>query len=143
MGAIVLPRRPEQRHWLPLAALITGAIGGALLLRNANPYAAHSVLPPCPFHALTGLYCPGCGSTRALYSLLHGDLPQALAMNPLLVIALPWVALMALHAAGWRLRVLEPLLRSIERPLPWLVVLLGYALLRNLPFAPFTLLAPH
>jgi uncharacterized protein DUF2752 len=143
MEPIALPRTLGHRRWLPLAALFAAGAGGAVLLRNANPYAANSLLPPCPFHALTGLYCPGCGSTRALYSLLHGDLPRALAMNPLLVVALPCVALMALYAAGWRPRALVPLLRALERPVPWFVVLVGYGVLRNLPFSPFTLLAPH
>lgn len=29
---------------------------------------------PCAFHSLTGLYCPGCGGTRAVRELLYGDL---------------------------------------------------------------------
>jgi hypothetical protein len=40
--------------------------------------------PACPFHALTGWDCPGCGSTRALAALLHGELWRALSLNPLL-----------------------------------------------------------
>ena len=40
----------------------------------------------------TGLYCPGCGSTRALYALLHGRPGEALAMNPLLLVVLAWFA---------------------------------------------------
>ncbi|WP_457254795.1 DUF2752 domain-containing protein [Pedococcus sp. P5_B7] len=43
--------------------------------------------PTCPFLALTGYYCPGCGSLRALHDLAHGDLGGALARNPLMVLA--------------------------------------------------------
>jgi hypothetical protein len=136
--ALAFPKR-----WLPLAALLAGGAACALVLRRENPYAAHTLLPRCPFHALTGLYCPGCGSTRALYSLVHADLPRAFAMNPLLVIALPFVLLMALHIAGWRPRALDPLIRVLGNPKLWLVVLVGFGVLRNLPFAPFNSLAPH
>ena len=36
---------------------------------------------PCPFHRLTGRWCPGCGMTRALHDLLHGDVRSALGTN--------------------------------------------------------------
>ena len=29
-------------------------------------------VPPCMIHAVTGIYCPGCGGTRAAYALLCG-----------------------------------------------------------------------
>lgn len=122
--------------------LVAGAGATALLLSRLNPYAADSVLPPCSFHALTGLYCPGCGSTRALHALLHGDVTQAMAMNPLLVIALPLLALMACNAAGWLPQGSERFRRSIGNPKLWLAVLLGYWILRNLPWWPFAWLAP-
>lgn len=63
-------------------------------------------------------------------------------MNPLLTLALPFIALMALNAAGVRLRPLDPLIRVLAKPQLWLVLLLGFAVLRNLPWMPFTLLAP-
>ena len=45
--------------------------------------------PPCLFLSLTGLQCPGCGSTRALIHLLHGELRAAWRMNALFVLLLP------------------------------------------------------
>lgn len=38
---------------------------------------------PCVFQLLTGLYCPGCGGTRALKYLLHGDIRKSLQYHPL------------------------------------------------------------
>lgn len=38
---------------------------------------------PCFFHEITGYYCPGCGITRSLVSLLHLDFYQALRYNAL------------------------------------------------------------
>ena len=33
-------------------------------------------------HSLTGLYCPGCGGTRAVVFLLHGDFLHSLVYHP-------------------------------------------------------------
>ena len=50
-------------------------------------------MPRCPFYSLTGYLCPGCGSQRAIHSLLHLDFLKAFSFNPLMVIAIPYVAL--------------------------------------------------
>ena len=126
----------------PTLLLGLGAIGVAVLLAGFDPNAAGSILPPCPFLALTGWLCPGCGSTRALHALLHGDLVRALAMNPLLVIASPLLAWMALNAAGANPPGRRLLMPWAANPKLWLVLLLGYAVLRNLPWMPFSWLAP-
>lgn len=39
--------------------------------------AGSRLFPRCPFLSLTGLRCPGCGSQRALHSLLHGEIARA------------------------------------------------------------------
>lgn len=38
---------------------------------------------PCYINKLTGLYCPGCGMTRALHSILRLEFYQALRYNGL------------------------------------------------------------
>jgi hypothetical protein len=42
---------------------------------------------PCPIHATTGVFCPGCGSSRAVSALLHGNFPLAFHQNLLLVLS--------------------------------------------------------
>ena len=37
---------------------------------------------PCPFRFFTGLYCPGCGGTRAVLALLSGDVGKSLYYHP-------------------------------------------------------------
>ncbi|MCG8474930.1 MAG: DUF2752 domain-containing protein [Cytophagales bacterium] len=46
----------------------------------------------CKFHELTGFLCPGCGSQRALYHLMHFRAVEALKMNALFVLAIPYAA---------------------------------------------------
>lgn len=41
----------------------------------------------CVFHSLTGLYCPGCGGTRAVRSLLKGDFRMSFQYHPLVLYA--------------------------------------------------------
>lgn len=40
----------------------------------------------CAFLSATHMYCPGCGGTRALFSLLGGDIPASLVYNPSVVL---------------------------------------------------------
>lgn len=76
-----------RRHPLGLS-LGAGAVvvhaGAWAFFAARNPY-AETVFPPCPLLHLTGWQCPGCGGTRAMYSLLHGDILGSIAMNPLVV----------------------------------------------------------
>lgn len=51
---------------------------------------------PCVFHELTGLYCPGCGGTRACKYLLHGDILKSLQYHPLV----PYAAFVVLLEVG-------------------------------------------
>ncbi len=60
-------------------------VGAGAVVFFFNP-ATHGFYPVCMFHKLTGLNCPGCGSTRALFALLHGNLPLALKDNAVFII---------------------------------------------------------
>src|SRR5688500_6671777 len=97
-----LPTGRGRRFALALVALLIAATGAAALFAF-NP-AGSRLFPPCPFHAVTGLYCPGCGSTRAAHHLLHGRVATAFDLNALMVVSLPFLmyagVLGALRFAG-------------------------------------------
>ena len=52
--------------------LLIGFTGLAVLFFFLDP-AKHTIFPRCVFNSLTGYYCPGCGSQRAIHSMLHLD----------------------------------------------------------------------
>ncbi|SEH80472.1 Protein of unknown function [Mycolicibacterium rutilum] len=72
-------------------ALGAGAVlaGALAYIGIGDPHGPGFVFPPCPFHALTGLYCPGCGGLRMTHDLLHGDLAAAFVDNAFVLIGLP------------------------------------------------------
>lgn len=116
---------------------------GIALLFFFDP-ASSPIFPPCLFHLLTGLWCPGCGSGRALHALVHFDILGALDLNPLMVISLPFLGYAAASRALLYLRG-KGLPRMLAAPFwGWLVlvVIIVYWVLRNVPIFPFTLLAP-
>lgn len=52
---------------------------------------AYDFFPKCPFKAVTGLDCPGCGSQRAIHQLLNFNLIAAFKYNPLLLLSIPYI----------------------------------------------------
>src|SRR5271154_2781964 len=76
------------------AGVVLGAtaIGVGAMVFFFNP-STHGFYPVCIFHSLTGLNCPGCGMTRSLYALLHGNFLLALKDNVLFVAAIAALAI--------------------------------------------------
>jgi Protein of unknown function (DUF2752) len=86
-----------------VAGCFAGVSAGLAIIYNFPP-AENSFYPRCPFYACTHLLCPGCGGTRALYELLHGNLQGALHYNALLTVLAPFVLLWLLWAGYQVLR---------------------------------------
>ena len=87
---------------------------------------------PCVFHELTGLYCPGCGITRLLFSLLELNFFQAFRSNPLVFILLILIILYL---------ILKLILKrfNINLTIPnyiyyfLLIIVILFGILRNIP----------
>lgn len=78
--------------------MIICGIGAAVVYGMFDP-AESAFFPKCPFLLLTGgLRCPGCGSQRAIHSLLHLEFKEAFLYNPLVIISIPFLILLAVAA---------------------------------------------
>ena len=63
------------------AAVAAGAGAVCVAVVWADPTTPGGVIPPCPTYTLFGVLCPGCGTSRMLYSLLHLDFSSALQFS--------------------------------------------------------------
>lgn len=112
-----------------MAIMMLLVVAGSIVVYVADPEDA-VWLPKCPLHALTGLDCPTCGSTRALHHILHGEVARGLAFNPAAPVL--WLLAAGVVMAGFR--------ESDRRPsalMRWLAgayiaVYLAWGLTRNL-----------
>jgi hypothetical protein len=106
--------------------------------------ARHEIFPRCIFNSLTGYYCPGCGSQRAIHSLLHLDFAGVVSYNFMFIPALLLIFYHYLHPVfnrlfGWKL---PNVFYFRNTPLVILGVILLFWILRNIPYYPFSVLAP-
>jgi hypothetical protein len=113
-------------------------IAGAAYLFVFEP-GKSGYFPSCVFRAITGFTCPGCGSTRALHEILHGDFVTAFTLNPLLLLAMPFLMFLLVRYSVSVLRGRMP--RPFTLPAPYVYaigfVVLSFWIFRNTPFYPF------
>lgn len=141
--SIALPFSILRSSFIKALFIMIGGVFTLFLLYFFNPSSSY-LFPPCPFHALTGLHCPGCGSLRALHNLLHGHPIKALGLNPLMILLLPFIAYESIRY--FLDGILGVHLPKIFIPAFYIWIFLGivvsFWILRNIPFYPFVLLAP-
>lgn len=90
--------------------------------------------PTCPFLAVTGYQCPGCGAQRALHALLHLHIREAFVYNALLVIAIPYFFALYLFSYGTLKRKfpkIHALLTGWKTLLLLFVIIVAFGVLRN------------
>ena len=122
---------PASRFLSAGAIILCGVV--ALLYFLFDPTKV-SIFPPCIFHQVTGLDCPGCGAQRALHQLLHGHLIAALRLNAMFVLSLPL-------AAWFAPRFISRMIKGTTLPplnTRWLLIYFSawivFGVLRDLPF---------
>ncbi|MFI5834492.1 DUF2752 domain-containing protein [Micromonospora sp. NPDC051300] len=136
----VLRLHARAPRWaVPLAALGCVGLGITYALISDPTQSDPDARPTCLLKLTTGLDCPGCGGTRALWYVLHGDLPAAARHHFLFVFALPFLAWLFVawagnRAFGWRLP--EPRFSPTVLGV-FLAAWAVFSVVRNLPWAPF------
>lgn len=100
---------PGAARWAIAAAALAGPVVVASVLAAHGPVV-------CGFRALFGIPCPGCGLTRCLAALAHGDVVRAFHVHPAGPIFLAYLGAMwgtAWLSFAWRGDLRSPLARAI------------------------------
>lgn len=121
---------------LPIAIF---AVGIFYFVINPSTFA---YTPKCPFYTFTGLYCPGCGSQRALHDLLHGNIWAGLQHNFLLLLAIVLIGYKVYWSFRGTTKTTHNLLHNNATPWVILALVIAFWILRNIPLKPFLILAP-
>lgn len=121
-----------RRLWWP-AVTATAATGFVLVAHLLDPNESGNY-PTCPWLALTGTFCPGCGTLRATHALSEGNVIEALQRNPLTVAAF---VVMILGFARWTRRQWRGEQRMTAAP-AWLLygmfwLIIAFWIARNIP----------
>ncbi len=121
--------------------------GASAFLYAVDP-SHHAVYPQCLLYNATGIYCAGCGATRALYALLHGRVIEALHDNALFIAGLPLILYVIgkYAASAWRdnawPRITFDITNLTQRGIIVVLLMIGFMIVRNLPGWPFDWFKP-
>ena len=123
-----------RRGWIGRLLLGLGA-PAAIALVCLGVYSGRLSVP-CVFYETTGLYCPGCGSGRAIYALLHGRVREAFFDNMLLfVLGIPSAGILGaeyLRLVFPRLGI-KPVFVSRAAAVICAAMVFGFWIARNIP----------
>ncbi|MGB6209853.1 DUF2752 domain-containing protein [Mycobacterium sp.] len=130
-----------RRIAAPLCVAAAVAVACAIVWW-ADPTTPGGPIPLCPTKLLLGVDCPGCGTLRMLYSVMHGNLLAAAKFNALALAAL---ALLLWAYSAWvygrlaRRRIWSWQHNRWAAPVT-LAMVATWSVVRNLPFGPFVAL---
>ncbi|GAA4065147.1 DUF2752 domain-containing protein [Actinomadura miaoliensis] len=136
-SALPMPGGLAGRLAAPVGVLLlTGAVVSYVAAVDPNEDGHY---PTCPFLALTGYQCPGCGALRTVHALAHGQLGQALGLNVFVVAMLPVLAFFWLRWTIARAGDRPTRTKAGDPRLIWALfaLVMAFWLVRNLPFGAF------
>ena len=118
------------------------ALGAALTLYLNLSDASYITLWPCLIFEFTGIACPGCGGTRAVCSILTLRFFDAVQYN--LAVFILFFYLAAVYAYCFYKVIRFNRFIKLKTPHIWFcgILLLAFAVFRNLPFYPWPIGSP-
>lgn len=132
----------RNRRLIGLSVLLLGFL--TVFFYAQNHPSTMAWYPKCWFRIGTGLLCFGCGTGRSIYYMLHFQVLEALHHNLFTVLISPFLVYSLFQkymAFCWQITLpLWRLPRPILIGIPTFLII--FVILRNIPYFPFTWLAP-
>lgn len=145
-----LSRKKDSKRLRTIVGIGLPAVGVliAWIFWNYNPSdsASSMFFLFCPFNRLTGLYCPGCGMTRAAHELIHFNILNGIRDNALIVLVIgPAIAYCIFRE--YVNYILDRKILPVPPVANWMIIVLvtliiSFTILRNIPMTPFIYLTP-
>lgn len=109
-----------------------------------DPENSNSIFLKCPFLFLTGFYCPGCGSQRAIHDLVHFRIGDALDHNLMFVFVFLTIVgkAFAIISKKYFPNYYYDLTHNSKFTYILVVFVFVFSICRNIPVTPFSYLAP-
>lgn len=114
------------------------AFGVFILYKHGSPF-------KCFFYEVFNLYCPGCGSGRAARALVKFDFLKAISHNVFFILALPLVSyffIVKYLKFVFNITFLPELNLNTSTTIIITISIIVFWIARNIPFLPFSILAP-
>jgi hypothetical protein len=123
----------RKRELIKAASLLSASLFIVLFLRFA-PLWVKQFYPVCILTKITKMYCPGCGTGRALEAMSRFDFKDAFLYNPFLCLIV--IPLLVYLCVIYTLRAISgkhipSLLSSPKSALPVLILITGIWVFRN------------
>lgn len=135
---VIFMRRTHIRIIVGLLIVGICTLGVWYLYHYKSPF-------PCMFYQVTGLYCPGCGTGRSAFDLIHLNIVEAMSHNIFFVIVFPFITyyMIKVYLEYLFQRKILPFFKISYRAGVILTVgIVFYWIARNIPTEPFLVLAP-
>ena len=138
----------NQNKWTKFGVFIIVLIIIGFVLRYFyinNPMDGEGRFLRCPSNLIFGIYCPGCGTQRALHHLLHLEIKEALRYNALFVFVFPMM-IYGMILIGYNVifntKKTIPFITQRNVIIGLLLLILIFGIVRNIPYYPFNILMP-
>lgn len=97
----------------------------------------YNIKIPCIIHEITGLFCPGCGITRAIFALLELDIKKAIKYNILIIVIFPFILIYIINYAYiWINDLKKDASKIFPKPLWYilLIITIIFGIIRNINY---------
>lgn len=78
-------REKEETALFQIGWALTGIVLFVWVFLQIFPLPISKLMLPCIVHSILGIYCPGCGGTRAVLTFFHGKFLTSFICHPIIL----------------------------------------------------------